>query len=337
MRSIPTSRYLQVAKYLMKNWSTGEAIYPFYCSFKLTRRCNFRCSFCNCWHLAKTWKDIPTESVKKIIDNIASSSILLCSFEGGEPLVREDIKEILQYQSTKPFYLLFTTSERDLLTKYPMDEYAKYMDFLHISIDEGHENMFMYDQLEEFTKWGPIVTIQIVVTKDTIDALEHKIQRCYEAGVKAVVMVAAHLKNTKDHYPDIRKVSEKGLEMKRKYPGVIISPDEYFHRVLEPHACNASSIIVDADGYLFYPCRVKEQKTIDLAKESLIEFLGSPRAAELRTEMKACDANCGWYQYYATQSFTSIGETIGSLRPYFRDILNGGRQPEAKKKAKAAA
>jgi hypothetical protein len=67
----------------------------------------------------------------------------------------------------------------------------------------------------------------------------------------------------------------------------------------------------------------------------LIEFLGSPRAQELRREMNACDDNCGWYQYYATQSFTSISETIGSLRPYFRDMLNGGRQPVAKKRAKA--
>ncbi|HIH44694.1 MAG TPA: radical SAM protein, partial [Candidatus Methanoperedenaceae archaeon] len=207
MRSIPVSKYIRVMGYLVKNWSAGESIYPVYCSLKLTRRCNFRCSFCNCWHQSRTWKDIPTEDVKRIIDNIASSSVLLCSFEGGEPLVRDDIEELLRYQSTKPFYLLFTTSERRLLTDYPMDRYAKYIDFLHISIDEGHENMEMYDLLEDYTKLGPIVTVQIVVTKDTIDALESKIKRCYETGVKAVVMVAARLQNARDHYPDTAALS----------------------------------------------------------------------------------------------------------------------------------
>jgi MoaA/NifB/PqqE/SkfB family radical SAM enzyme len=332
MKKLPLSKYLQTVRYAAANYLGRESIYPFYASFKVTHICSLKCEFCNVWK-EKT-PDLSTEDACKVIDNIAESSIIVLSLEGGDPLVRKDLGEILKHASQKPFYLFFTTNGH-LLDKRPMTEYGKYIDYLHISIDEGHENMFMFDQLEEFTKWGPIVTIQIVVTKDTIDALEHKIQRCYEAGVKAVVMVAAHLKNTKDHYPDIRKVSEKGLELKHKYPGVIISPDEYFHRVLEPHACNASSIIVDADGYLFYPCRVKEQKTIDLAKESLIEFLDSPRAVELRKEMKACDANCGWYQYYATQSFTSIGETIGSLRPYFRDMLNGGRQPVAKKREQA--
>ncbi|HIH44371.1 MAG TPA: hypothetical protein HA257_04630, partial [Candidatus Methanoperedenaceae archaeon] len=43
----------------------------------------------------------------------------------------------------------------------------------------------------------------------------------------------------------------------------------------------------------------------------------------LRDEMKKCPRSCGWYQYYATKSFTSIGESIGALRPYLKDMLRG--------------
>src|SRR5438876_9878483 len=120
--------------------------------------------------------------------------------------------------------------------------------FLHISIDEGHKNLDMYDELEEYTKWGSIVTVQIVVTKNDVGALEEKIRRCHDAGVKAVVMCAVHLKNTKDHLPDLWSMSRVGLEMKKKYPGVIISPDGYFNRITWDHGCDTSSIIVDADG-----------------------------------------------------------------------------------------
>ena len=183
MRKLPKKRFLEVAGRILRNKMAKEAIYPFYCSFKLTRRCNFTCSFCNCWHVKNRWTDMPTEDVKAVLDNLARSSVIVCSFEGGDPLVRDDIGELLKYQYQKPWYLLFTTSERDMQARYPMPEYGKYIDFLHISIDEGHKNLDMYDELEEYTKWGSIVTVQIVVTKNDIGALETKIRRCQDAGV----------------------------------------------------------------------------------------------------------------------------------------------------------
>src|SRR2546426_7770662 len=124
MRKLPKKRFLEVAGRILRNKMAKEAIYPFYCSFKLTRRCNFTCSFCNCWHIKNHWKDMPTEDVKAVLDNLARSSVIVCSFEGGDPLVRDDIEELLKYQYQKPWYLLFTTSERDMQARYPMPEYG---------------------------------------------------------------------------------------------------------------------------------------------------------------------------------------------------------------------
>src|SRR3989475_11680184 len=225
MRKLPKKRFLGVAGRIPRNKRAKEAIYPFFSSFKPPRRCNFTCSFCNCWHVKNRWKDMPTEDVKAVLDNLARSSVIVCSFEGGDPLVRDDIEELLRYQYQKPGYLLFTTSERDMHARYPMPKYGKYIDFLHISIDEGHKNLDMYDELEEYTKWGSIVTVQIVVTKNDIGALETEIRRCQDAGVKAVVMCAVHLKNTKDHPAEPLAMSQGRLELKKKDHGVIISPD----------------------------------------------------------------------------------------------------------------
>ena len=46
------------------------------------------------------------------------------------------------------FYLLFTTSVRNI-SDYPIEEYARYIDFLHVSIDEGHNNLEMFDLLQK--------------------------------------------------------------------------------------------------------------------------------------------------------------------------------------------
>ena len=39
----------------------------------------------------------------------------MTSFEGGEPLLRDDIGELLAYARQCSFYLLFTTSEKNLV------------------------------------------------------------------------------------------------------------------------------------------------------------------------------------------------------------------------------
>src|SRR5439155_1190002 len=213
MRKIPKKRFLDVAGMILRNKMAKEAIYPFYCSFKLTRRCNFTCSFCNCWHVKNKWVDMPTEDVKAVLDKLARSSVTVFSFDGGDPLVREDILELLKYQ--------------------------------------------------------------------------------YE----------------------------------KQYPGVIISPDGYFNRITWDHGCDTSSIIVDADGFLWYPCRVLEEKTINLIDSDLMTYLESPDARERRQRMAACDIQCAWYQYYATQSFVNPRELLSAWMPYYRDLLNKGKQP----------
>ena len=169
------------------------------------------------------------------------------------------------------------------------------------------------------------------MTKNDVDALEKKIKRCYDAGVKAVVMCAVHLKNTKDHLPDLWTMSKKGIELRNRYPGVIISPEGYFTRITEDHGCDTSSIIVDADGFLWYPCRVLEEKTINLIDTDLMGYITSPDAFERRRKMAACDIQCAWYQYYATSSFVSPRELASAWMPYFRDLVNGGKQPVATK------
>lgn len=185
MRLLPGRKLMTVGASLARNYLARESIYPFYASFKVTHKCNFRCKFCNVWK--EDTPDLTTEEVCKILDDLGESSILVTSFEGGDPLLRDDIDYLLRYARKKPFYLLFTTSERDL-KEYPMETYGKYIDFLHVSIDEGHRNLDMLEKLETFNSWGPVLCVQIVVTRRDLDSLEYEVKRCFEAGAKAVII-----------------------------------------------------------------------------------------------------------------------------------------------------
>ncbi|UCH72452.1 MAG: radical SAM protein, partial [Thermoplasmatales archaeon] len=152
MQKLPLQKYMKTMGYALLNRLEGECIYPFYASFKVTHKCSLKCSFCNVW-MEKT-PDLSKEHVFKVLDNIANSSIVVLSMEGGDPLVRKDLGEILEYAYKKPFYLFFTTNGH-LLDKRPMKEYGKNIDYLHISIDEGHNNLEFFERLREFQSYGP--------------------------------------------------------------------------------------------------------------------------------------------------------------------------------------
>lgn len=318
MRHQPMRKYLATLRYAWSNFVDKEQIYPFYCSFKVVQRCDSKCDFCNVWK--HPIPDMPTEKVLRILDNIASSSILLLSIEGGEPLLRDDVGEILRYIRTKSLFVLFTTSGK-LFDKRPMKEYAKHIDFLHVSIDEGHQNLEFYERLPEFVAWGPIVCVQIVVMRDYLKDLEEKIRKCHAAGAKAVVMPACHLPGTENFLPDLKEFRDEVFRLKARYPRTIITTDKYLRTLDVPHSCNTASIIIDADGLLHYPCRTLMEKSIDVSKDSLLEFLASSRARESRQRMSECDKQCHWYQYFATDSFVSLRTGISALKPYISDIL----------------
>ena len=79
--------------------------------------------------------------------------------------------------------------------------------------------------------------------------------------------------------------------------------------------CSSASIIIAPDGRLYYPCHILGQKGPDLRVTDLSEWLKSNEAANMRKMMKRCDRNCGWYQYYAIDSYTSISSVVEALRP----------------------
>ena len=313
MKRLPTKKYLKTMKYALQNRLAGESIYPFYASYKVTHKCSLRCSFCNVW--MEDTPDLKKDDAFKVIDNIANSSIVVLSLEGGDPLVRKDLGEILEYAHKKPFTLFFTTNGH-LLDKRPMDEYGKHIDFLHISIDEGHDNLEFLDRLEEFQSYGPEICIQTVVTKDTMSDLEKKVKRIYEVNARTVVMPACHLDGTDDFYPEPKQFEKEIIRLKKTYKNTITTPSGFLDNINKPHGCSTSSIIIDSDGGLFYPCRTVGQRLFDLTKGSLMDFLRSKEAKKARQWMKDCDRCCGWYQYFATDVFASPRSIMSSLSPY---------------------
>ncbi|MFO7677237.1 MAG: radical SAM protein [Thermoplasmatota archaeon] len=313
MKTLPIKKYFSTMRYAYLNYLAHENIYPFYASFKVTHKCSLQCKFCNVW-MEKT-KDLSKQKIFKVLDELANSSIIVLSLEGGDPLMRKDLGEILEYAYTKPFYLFFTTNG-DLLDKRPMNEYGKYIDYLHISIDEDHKNLEYFDRIKDFQSYGPELCIQTVVTKETLHLIEEKVKKVHQNNARIVIMPATHLEGTDNYYPDPSLFRDTILRLKKQYPNTIINPNKYLDNINKPQACSSSSIIIDSDGELFYPCRTVGKRLYNFNNGSFMKFLQTKQAQKARQEMKSCSRCCGWYQYFATDAFLSPRSFLSSLRPF---------------------
>jgi AdoMet-dependent heme synthase len=82
--------------------TTNEKFIPLIVSWNLTRKCNLKCSHCYINATSNELTDeLNTEESKRLIDQITEVSRPLLILSGGEPLLRNDVYELIRYGTEK--------------------------------------------------------------------------------------------------------------------------------------------------------------------------------------------------------------------------------------------
>jgi len=104
--------------------------FPLVLMWGLTYRCNLSCLYCGCRE--EKVEELDTENVCSIIDKASKLGTKFITFGGGEPLLREDLGEIIDYCKGKHIRVLIN-SNGTLIKK---DFYKiKNVDEIQISLD----------------------------------------------------------------------------------------------------------------------------------------------------------------------------------------------------------
>ena len=75
---------------------------PFMVSYSITRKCNLKCKHCYSSSVDQAAPgELSTEEAFRFIDDLSEWGIGLLIIDGGEPLCREDLLDILEYASSK--------------------------------------------------------------------------------------------------------------------------------------------------------------------------------------------------------------------------------------------
>lgn len=83
--------------------------FPLKAMFELTYKCNFSCVHCYVVP-DKNKKELTTEQVKEVLNQLKDAGCFHIGFSGGEPFIREDIFQILDYAKKRGFRISLLTN-----------------------------------------------------------------------------------------------------------------------------------------------------------------------------------------------------------------------------------
>lgn len=75
---------------------------PIYSNFMVSGNCNLRCKMCNYWKDNR--EELGTDEAVEVIDKLDEVGVGFINFTGGEPMLRDDLPELISYASNKGIF-----------------------------------------------------------------------------------------------------------------------------------------------------------------------------------------------------------------------------------------
>jgi MoaA/NifB/PqqE/SkfB family radical SAM enzyme len=242
---------------------------PFFIGHKLTYNCNLRCKMCPFWK--RTSADSTLAQEKAILKQIYNSGACGVAFEGGEPLLRRDLVDILAFSRSLPLHTSLITN--GTLLEGRIDEIAPYINgVIYVSLDgleKTHDKIRGINGSFRRTLAGInaakrkcSVTINTTMMAENVDEIESLVKLAKELGTKISLATAHEYCSTDvslaviDRIP---KIAYRLIEMKRK--GYPIANSSGYLKVMakiKDWRCRPWTMVnVDANGNIVLPCYVK--------------------------------------------------------------------------------
>ena len=122
-----TSSFKKAATVAARSLVPGK---PHHVQWMITRKCNYRCRGCNIWQ-EQEQNELSTNEIKRGLDILRNLGIVEIVFSGGDPLLREDAGEIIEYASR---HFVTTVYDNGSMAAKKIDS-LRNVDFVAISID----------------------------------------------------------------------------------------------------------------------------------------------------------------------------------------------------------
>lgn len=287
---------------------------------EVTNACNLRCLHCYNNSGVRIEKEFTIDEIKKVISDLANLNVLNVILTGGEPLLRKDLFEIMEYIRRKPMSVtLFTNGT---LLNEEVANKLKDCEVLKVLISLDGANPKIHDDfrgmrgafektinaIKLLRQRGINVTVNICINRFNKNEIAQLLQLVRDLRVNDYIIgplySAGRAKGKIEELGISVNEYKKALEKIRFCEKQIFGRDKIFVKPSSIANCGIGmrSIVIKSDGTLV-PCTSAEAESFGLGnirKKSLrdlwnnSELLNELRAIDLRTTEK-----CGRCNYFS--------------------------------------
>ncbi len=160
---------------------------------RITHKCNYKCSYCSLWQ--DNVKELDTDQVLRLVDEVADMGCVAYAISGGEPLVRKDLPLILERIKKRGMMARLVTNGA-LVTK-RIDEIYKNLDLINFSFDTMNadvpDDMGIIKVLDDTVIEGIKVAVEriqhvglnMVITRLSANELDEMVKYGTSLGIKS--------------------------------------------------------------------------------------------------------------------------------------------------------
>lgn len=178
---------------------------PLMCWYSITEECDLHCKFCFA-DSHKAWdNELSTEEVYALIDNVAEAGTNAIVFGGGEPTLRQDLRDVMSYAARyKGMFVALNTHGQHLNRTYVRGLANAGVSQVKVSVDG----------LRESHDWNR--------GSGTWDNCIQALKNCVDVGIPSVIWIATISQKNFDEMPQMVKMAmDMGVDicMVQLFPG----------------------------------------------------------------------------------------------------------------------
>ncbi len=231
--------------------------------FEITNRCNMSCKHCMNNSGDNSQQDLPKEKIIKLFKELYNHQIMHLYISGGEPLLYNDIDEVLQYAHTLGIKIILATNGLEI-TKH-LTTIKRCVDTVSVSLDgigETHDIFrgvpgsfdYLISMLDILKNEGITTKMSTIIWRKNLNQLTDIISIAKEKGIsKLNFNILVHEGRAKAN-PDIHIPSEEYPHLYEKVSELIEKYSDHSFEIdlKRRHQLNTNSIACPGGNSIFH-------------------------------------------------------------------------------------
>ncbi|MBF0107082.1 MAG: radical SAM protein [Deltaproteobacteria bacterium] len=313
-----------------------------HCNLQVTYRCNFKCEICDFWKTEhKALDELSLKEIKIIGDKLNKLGTLIVSLAGGEPLIRQDLFDVITILNRANHLPILITNGWFVNETVAKDILRAGLQEISVSVDycspEKHDHMRgmpgswqkAVNALELLNRYRPDrrnrVHMISVLMDDNLEEVEGMIRLAKDIGVTYMLSLYSFNRGAKAQRLPKGEVTQYLLNLKKKYPE-FVTLSHYILKLDQALSsggighCRTGELLLNIDnrGNVARCTEMLDRPVGNILTDDIFEIAGRLKKAKEQSDCAACWTSCRGFaeSLFEPPRLKHLREFLHSVKPY---------------------